>query len=734
MSRVNTHTVDYLTLINERFNIEPFSVDDTRLYNYLYDVSRETQYLYDKKRQLFYANLPISFDIETSNFKNEKGEKVPLMYIWQMNIAGYTVTARTWDSFKRFVDKLAEIFQTDVKHKIIIYVHFLSFEFEFIKHFFQWSKVFAIKSRTPLFALSTSNIEFRCSYLLSGADLDNVAKNLTFFKLEKLDDFDYKKVRSPETPLTDREILYCINDVKIVVAYIAEFFYRDFKVNAIPLTKTGFVREYVRKQCYYDNKTDKKDKKFTKQRYLRFIHSLSLTTEDYITCKKAFSGGFTHANAWFVNHTISNVKSFDFTSSYPAVMVSEKFPMTSPVPVEINSEKEFLKLSKAFNIITEVELFNVTEKFEYEHYISISHCDELSKKYIADNGRLVSAEHLKITITEIDFFIIQRCYKWSKCKFNKAIKFYRDYLPKPIINSVLKFYEDKTTLKNVVGREYDYLLGKQNLNSIYGCFVMDIVRDVIEYNEKWDIKTVFEMSNAEINETIEKNNKSNTRFSFYPWGVYITAYARYNLWTAIFELREDYIYSDTDSVKLINYEKHTSYFEKYNNFIIDKIQECLQYYNIEVEKMQPQTIKGLMKPLGVWDDEGTYTKFKTLGAKRYLTLKDNKYELTVAGLAKKAINFIVEYAEQHNVTPFDLFTYDYDKFKGMTIPAEYTGGVCHTYIDVCRFGRAVDYLGNKFYYKSIGGVFLEEEPFNFGLGKDFGQYLIFILNSVEGVI
>lgn len=734
MSKQINQSTDYLTLIDERFKINPFSVYDDELYIHLNSVSNETKYLYDKTRQIYYANIPMSFDIETSNLKNEKGEKVPLMYIWQMCIAGYTVTGRTWETFTYFVNKLSEIFNTDVKHKIIIYVHNLAFEFEFIKWVFKWSKVFAVKSRTPVFARTCNNVEFRCSYLLSGASLDNVANNLTFFKIKKLDDFDYKKIRSNETSLTDRELLYCINDVKILVAYIAEFFYRDFPVNEIPLTKTGFVRNYVRNQCFYENKTTKKDKKYTKYRYQQFIQSLTLNCEEYAMCKKAFSGGFTHANAWYVNYTVSNVKSFDFTSSYPAVMIAEKFPLSSPIHIEIKCEQEFLKIAKSYNVIAEIELFNVNEKYEYEHYISKSHCTEISKDCVEDNGRVVSVSHLKITITEVDFYIMRKCYKWSKCKINKAFKFYRGYLPKSIINSILKFYEDKTTLKNVSGREYDYLLGKQNLNSIYGCFVMDVVRDIITFEEKWDIKTTLELSSEEILDTIEKYNKSSTRFSYYPWGVYITAYARYNLWTAIFELKDDYIYSDTDSVKFINYEKHISYFEIYNNFIIEKIKECLQYYNIDVDRMQPETIKGIKKPLGVWDDEGIYTKFKTLGAKRYLTLKDDEYEITVAGLAKTSINYIVNFAEERGVTPFDVFTYDFDKFKGLTIPAEYTGGLCHTYIDVCRFGYSVDYLGNKFYYRSMGGVFLEEEPFNFGLGKDFGKYLLYILNSVQGVI
>ena len=81
----------------------------------------------------------------------------------------------------------------------------------------------------------------------------------------------------------------------------------------------------MRDKCLYNDKQHKNNDEYKKYRAL--IRKLTLTENIYLKLKEAFSGGFTHANPIYSGEILENVKSFDFTSSYPAVMVSEKFPL-----------------------------------------------------------------------------------------------------------------------------------------------------------------------------------------------------------------------------------------------------------------------------------------------------------------------------------------------------------------------------------------------------------------------
>jgi hypothetical protein len=64
----------------------------------------------------------------------------------------------------------------------------------------------------------------------------------------KLDDFDYEKIRYPWTELTEREMLYCINDVRgLVQALKKEMQLDGDTLYTIPLTSTGYVRRDCKK-------------------------------------------------------------------------------------------------------------------------------------------------------------------------------------------------------------------------------------------------------------------------------------------------------------------------------------------------------------------------------------------------------------------------------------------------------------------------------------------------------
>ena len=656
-----------------------------------------------------YYNIPCSFDIETSSFYNND-EKVAIMYEWTFGINGLVIIGRTWKQFILMMKYICNYLETDPKHRLVCYIHNLGYEFQFMRRFFEWHKIFALEERRPIYALTEDGIEFRCSYLLSGYSLAKLGENLLKYKVKKMvGDLDYNLIRHSRTKLTDKELQYCINDVLVVMNYIQEKLETESKICYIPKTNTGYVRNYCRNYCFYEyGKSRKKSHK--KQRYINLMSTMKLSVDEYKQLKRAFSGGFTHASVFFSGKVVEDVTSVDFTSSYPAVMIAEQFPMSSSEEIEITSKEDFYHNLKYYCCLFDVHFEGLESSFLYENYISESHCFN-KKGIITNNGRIVSADSIDLTITEQDFLIIMRTYKWKVLKVGNFRRYHKGYLPKDLIKAILRLYENKTTLKGIEEKIIEYMRSKGMLNSTFGMCVTDIARDEILYDKEWNKKA------PELKEVLDKYNKSNSRFLFYPWGVWVTAYARRNLWTGILECKEDYIYSDTDSIKLRNYEKHKEYFDKYNTIITNQLHKTIENLHLNEEKLHPKTIKGIEKPIGVWDYDGHYKRFKTLGAKRYMVeYDDGKISLTVSGLNKKtAIPYLKQKYGDNIFEGFD---------KHLYVPREYTGSNTHTYIDNERTGTIIDYLGKEYNYKEETSVHIEGSEYTLSLSKEYTDYIL----------
>lgn len=659
-------------------------------------------------KKIKYYNVPVAFDIETTSF-TENDEKRATMYEWTLGINNAVVIGRTWKEFQSAIALIAETLQLDKHRRLIIYVHNLAFEFQFIRKMFTWEKVFAISDRKPIYALSGYGIEFRCSYTLSGYNLAMLGDQLHKYPVQKMvGDLEYSLPRHSLTPLTDQEIKYCENDVRVVMSYIQECIERDGDITKIPLTKTGYVRNFCRNACLYE-KGGHRNNPYKYLKYRKLMSQLTLTPDEYKQLKRAFQGGFTHANAFHSGETLDNVGSFDFTSSYPAVMVSEQFPMSRGEVIKIRSRDDFDKNLKLYCCLFDVEFIGLESITLFEHPISKSRCWDVVG-VTEDNGRIVEADRLKTTITEQDFYIIKKFYKWQQMKIGTFRRYRRGYLPTDFVKAILKLYADKTTLKGVAGREEDYLRSKEMLNSCYGMCVTDICRDEITYNGiEWGRTAV------NIDEAIEKDNKSVRRFLFFAWGVWVTAYARKNLFTGIYEFKNDYVYSDTDSVKGMNIDKHQEYINRYDKIIVTKLEKALKFHHIPPEAIRPKTIKGVEKVLGVWDFEGVYTHFKALGAKRYMTEKDGEVSITVSGLSKQhAVPYLIN---KYGDDVFDAFDDD------LYIPPKYTGKLTHTYIDDEMHGVLIDYTGTPARYDELSGVHLEPAEYSLSLADVYINYL-----------
>lgn len=667
-----------------------------------------------------YINLECGFDIETTSFAISEEVKAGFMYEWTFGIQDkeHICYGRTWEEFVTLCRTLQQVFELSESKILVVYVHNFSFEFQFMRKYFKWLNVFAVDDRKPIKALCSYGIEFRDSYILSGYSLAKTAENLQFHTIEKLNgNLDYSLVRTYKTVLTEKELAYCENDVLIILYYINEQLKQYGDITQIPLTNTGRVRRYVRNCCYKSaNAKENKRKGF---KFHKIMHDLQITVDEYKILKRAFQGGYTHANANYTNTILHDVSSVDFTSSYPAVMLSEKFPMSKGEKTTVqdikkmypNSKKPFEEFCNHYCAVFDIEFTGLKSKVFQDNYLSESKCWELDRPII-NNGRVFSADRVVTTLTNIDYKIMQRCYTWEKIGVKNIYRYKMGYLPKSIILAILKLYSDKTTLKDVEAMEVEYLLSKGMLNSVYGMSVTDIIRDLITYTEEWGIEE------ADIEAQLKKYNESWNRFLYYPWGVWVTAYARKNLWLGILAIGEDYVYSDTDSIKCLNYELHKDYILWYNEQVTKKLHAMCDYWRIDKSLLTPKTIEGIEKPIGIWDFEGTYKRFKTLGAKRYLVEKqDGKMQLTVAGLGKRdGMDYMMEVGKD-NTGVFNFFNDE------MFIPADRTGKNTHIYIDSEMDFMCVDYQGHETYIITKSGVYLEPCEFTLSISQQYKKFL-----------
>lgn len=661
-----------------------------------------------------YYDISVSFDTETTSmYTGEPREKFAFMYVWQFGIDGYYCYGRHWSEFIKLLFKLKEYGNLSTDKKLIIYIHNLSFEFQFFRKLIPWESIFAVDKREPVKALSSWGVEFRDSLILSGYKLENVAKNLTTHKIPKMvGDLDYSKIRNTETVFTKKELGYMVNDVRILIAYIDEQRERYGDIAHIPLTNTGRVRKMVRENCFGTNWIDRSN-------YLNIMNVLQLKKEDYIESKKAFAGGFTHANPNKVGGTFENVSSIDFTSSYPTVMIAEKYPSSRAKDYEFTTRVKFEKMLEKRLAIFKVKFTNLVTKINQDNYLSSSRGSKDDVFVVENNGRVYSARQFTTYITSIDWEVIKQAYTWDKVEISEIKTFTKHYLPTPIIKSIIELYQKKTTLKNVKGKESEYLHAKGMLNSIYGMSVTDIVRDenLYENNEWEEIK-------ADADKLLEKYNGSKNRFLFYPWGVFVTAYARRNLWNGIISIGEDYIYSDTDSIKMLNWKKHKKYVENYNKQITEKLEKAMKYHKLPVDSIRPKTIKNVPKPLGVWDFEGTYSHFKTLGAKRYIYDFNGELHITIAGLNKKSGANYIEKISDNDINKV------YKNFQNnLTVPKGQTGKMTHTYIDCLKSFEVTDFQGHVTRETALSSVHLENASFHLSLSQAFKEFLQDISNG-----
>lgn len=547
-----------------------------------------------------YKDIVTAFDIETTRIVELEQT---VMYIWQWCFGDqFVVIGRTWDEFLDFM----EVIQSALREGERLYcaVHNLSYEFHFLRgiHEFAAKDVFAIKSRKVLSAM-WGQVEFRCSYIQTNMSLAEFTDKM-HVQHQKLsgEEFDYNKIRYPWTPMTDRELEYCVNDVVgLVEALTVEMQHDGDSLYTLPPTSTGYVRRdakaAMREVSWY------------------YVHNQLPTLEIFAMLREAFRGGDVHANRFFAGQIVKNVHSADRSSSYPDIVCNDPFPVSEFfVEPEVLEMEDVIKLieTRGRAVIMRVAITDIQLLDPYfpAPYLSRDKCREIiGGDY--DNGRILKADYLETTLTDIDLKILLREYKWTDIVFMQVAHARYGQLPRSLINCAIEYYKAKTELKGVPEQDIFYTKSKNKLNSIYGMMAQNPCRRRLVYTQtgvidKWGLVDYYPEDHTKTDQEIldDANRKA---FLCYQWGCWVTAWARYRLregiWTVI-DQGGEWLYGDTDSVKYLGEIDWTAY---------------------NAERIRASKASGAWADdpagerhyMGVYEQEHDMYAFRTWGAKKY---------------------------------------------------------------------------------------------------------------------
>ena len=671
-----------------------FKIDGAK-YTYIpfekFDISRLK--LSNTKYRFEYLKVACAFDIETTSYYSNKYQKdLATMYIWQLGINKDTIIGRTWEEFKQIIEMLNEYAEKN-DGVIICLIQNLSFEFQFFKSLFDWNKnkngypdIFAKDDRTILYA-KYKHIEFRDTLALTGMSLNRFQENYNL-DVGKLDgDLDYTQFRHCKTRVTPRELAYCINDVQVLTDFFYKYLLPEYlsKNKKIPLTSTGIVRADIKEEFLEIPKEERK-RLASRLRNAQPSEAVYKLWRNYL-----FRGGYVHASTIACNYLWENeFGSYDLKSAHPGQMLAKKFPWK----YNRRNRSEFPKILKQAKSgdygFFGVFIFKNIRCSGYHSLESKNKIIEASPDAIYENGRLVYASMIKVCLIEQDFFNYEDLYEWESYDVRVIYQAKLDYLPDYIRKVVCKYFVLKETLDK---SSVEYGLAKRKLNGIFGMAATSLPEREVVYNP--------DTNEMELSAQSKSYDELVRYLIMLPqWAIQIAAYTRRDIVKSIIACDFDSMYYDTDSNKIMNYKKHEDWFNKFNE---ERRELNLRCNTFDYDKKYFERIGG-------FELEYIGTRFKVLGAKRYIVEHDNEIQVTVAGMVKGSLE---KYCKKYNLDIWEEFTDD------LKLPAGESEKKTTVYTDWSFDDILTDYEGNTESIHEGSCVAIIDIPFTMSMEEDF---------------
>lgn len=690
-----------------------FTMDNNK-YTYIpyekLDISRLN--LSGDKFRFGYLKVACAFDIETTSYYSAKYDKdLATMYIWQMGLNKDTIIGRTWEEFKDLIEQLSD-HAARFDGVIICLIQNLSFEFQFFKSLFHWNinregypDIFAKDDRTILYA-KYKNIEFRDTLALTGMSLNRYQKNYNLDVGKLSGDLDYSLMRHTKTPVTNRERAYCINDVQVLTDFFKKYLFPTYIKPGIkiPLTSTGIVRADIKAEFMKIPKEERK-------KLLNRINNAQPTEEVYKLWRNfLFRGGLVHASTIACNYLWEDeFESLDLKSAHPSNMLAYKYPWKYNRRNKSDFPKILEQARSGDYDFFGVFVFHNIRCSGYHSLESKNKIIEASPDAVYENGRLVYASKIKVCLISLDWFNYEDLYEWTSYEVKVIYQAKLDYLPDYVRKVICKYFIIKETSTGV-----ERSLGKRKVNAVFGMSATSLPQYEVVFNE--------ETNEMEIS-TQARCYKDLTRYLIMlpQWAIFTAAATRRSIVRSIKACGFDSLYYDTDSNKIMNFDKHKDWFDKFNTERME-LNHKMNTYDFD---------KKYFERLGCFELEYIGKRFKVLGCKRYLVTHDDNTQVTIAGCVKGSFEAYAEklFRAAHDLEPeeelnenqrneledliYEMFTDD------LKLPPGDSKKKTTVYYDQGFEDILTDYTGQTETIKEGSCVAIIDIPFTMSMEEDF---------------
>lgn len=642
-----------------------------------------------------YVQNAMAIAVRHSSMENPKAA---IMYLWAAAIEdGEDIRyfyGRDSNSLADFVNELSssiyrlsdmyddpfirEFMEASDKNKYIarVYNIELDINFQFLRNaisddiFGKKGGVFAREENCPMYAgaeMTKSTIKFFDMNKLITGSIRDICE-IEDINIELKDEPEHGII-TPKTKIEADDIAYVFQECFVVVSAIKKMRDRYYGMENIPLTQTGAVRRECRASVSKAWVTN--CQKVT----------ASYDFKTFTDLCRIFIGGSVHANSVYKGALLKNVRSFDMGSAYPAALVSRKYPVS-----EWEDTTEIGNKDYAYYYIVKFE--NVRCMLMNTFWPSKKIISGSS--IVLDAGNVQSAKSLTLIMTDVDLEIFKSVYHFGSMEILTARRSKLGYMPKGVVELILKHYGKKTELKGTE-RKAEYMREKTNCACFYGSFVTrDITDDVVFDKDGWH---TFDLTEDGFYKKRDQLAKKKDLFTIYQIGVWVTAYCREILWNVITKLDSKVVYFDTDCVKGLFEDEDEKVIDDENRNMHDRILNAAKHYGISPEKYMPK-----FKVIGFFEKEKTAEEFKTIGSKRYAAKYNGKIEIHVSGLPEEAGKLKIK-----DVSMID---------SGLEWDTSESGRTDITYVEDCQGVVWTDKYGNRYESKDRFGTVTNPSKFS----------------------